>query len=64
MNDNNGLDNPLLLVIAWINYLISYVFADATLSKLALILSIIGSIVYIYTSISKHLKNNKDEEIN
>jgi hypothetical protein len=61
MNNNSNLDNPIVLMLAWINYMISYIFADVTLSKLALVLSIIGSIVYIYTTISKHF-NKKDNE--
>jgi hypothetical protein len=56
MEDRNN--NPLLLIIAWLNYLISHIFTIDFLNKFALILSIIGSIVYIYTSIYKHKKNN------
>ena len=51
--------NPLILFLAWINYLISKLFSISFLSKLALILSIIGSIFYIYNQIIK-IKKNKD----
>jgi hypothetical protein len=64
MNNDSNLDNPIVLMLAWINYMISYIFADVTLSKLALVLSIIGSIVYIYTTILKHFNKKDDEKIN
>lgn len=50
---------PLLLFLAWINYLVSKLLSTPILSKLALILSIIGSIFYIYNQITK-IKKNKD----
>ena len=55
----NKTDNPLLLLLAWINYLVSYVLSIQFLNKFALIMSIIGSVVYIYTSIYKHIKKKK-----
>lgn len=48
--------SPMVLLIAWLNYLMSHVFTMPVLNKVALILSIIGSIVYIVTSLHKFLK--------
>jgi ABC-type enterochelin transport system permease subunit len=48
--------SPLVLLIAWLNYLISHVFTMPFLNKVALILSIMGSIVYIVTSLHKFFK--------
>ena len=53
-------NNPLVLFIAWLNYIVSYLFSAPILSKIALILSIIGSLFYIYNQIIKLKKNKKD----
>jgi hypothetical protein len=45
--------NPIILFIAWLNYIVSYLFSTPVLSKIALILSIIGSLFYIYNQIIK-----------
>jgi len=55
----NKTDNPLLLILAWLNYFVSYVLSVQFLNKFALILSILGSIVYIYTAVYKHINNKK-----
>jgi len=52
--------NPIILIVAWFNYLISKLFSTPFLSKIALILYIIGSIFYIYNQIIKLKKNKKD----
>lgn len=52
-------NNPIILFIAWLNYAISYFFSAPVLSKIALILSIIGSLFYIYNQIIK-IKKNKN----
>jgi hypothetical protein len=56
MNNNTS---PIVLFIAWINFFIAKIFSTPVLSKIALILSIIGSIFYIYNQIIK-FKKNKD----
>lgn len=48
--------SPVVLLIAWLNYLMSHVFTTAVLSKIALVLSIIGSVVYIATGLYKFFK--------
>lgn len=53
-------DSPILIILAWFNYLISYIFSTSFLSKIALILSIVGSLLYIYNQ-SKNLKNKKND---
>jgi len=51
-------DNPLLIILAWINYIISYVFSTPFLSKITLLLSIIASVLYILNQYN-NLKNKK-----
>jgi hypothetical protein len=51
-------DSPLLILLAWFNYIISYVFSTAFLSKITLVLSIIASIFYIINQIN-NFKNKK-----
>lgn len=53
-NFKNG--SPMVLLISWLNYLMSHVFTMPVLNKIALILSIVGSIVYIVTSLHKFFK--------
>lgn len=53
-------NNPLLLLLSWFNYIISYIFSTAFMSKIALLLSIIGSLFYIYNQY-KNLKNKKND---
>jgi hypothetical protein len=56
---NNSDNNPLLIIASWTNAFIgTMLFSEPVLSSLAYIASIIGSGVYIYTSIKKH-KNEK-----
>ena len=56
MNNDN---NFLLIIASWTNAFIgTMLFSEPILSSLAYIGSIIGSGVYIYTSIKKH-KNEK-----
>ena len=58
-------DNPLLIILAWINYIISYVFSTPFLSKITLLLSIIASILYILNQYNQFKKNRKnDSKIN
>lgn len=52
-------NNPLYIILAWLNYLISYIFSTQFLSKIALIMSIIGSGIYIYNQYLNY-KKNKD----
>lgn len=52
--------NPLLMIVAWLNYLFSYVFSLPVLNKIALILSIVSSLFYIYSA----FKKIQDEKIN
>lgn len=54
--DANKTGSPVVLIIAWLNYLFSHVFTMAVLSKIALVLSIIGSVVYIATGLYKFFK--------
>lgn len=62
--DNSPNQNPVLLFMAWLNYIISYALSDNFLNKVALLLSILGSIVYVYTSLDKHFKNKRHEKTN
>jgi ABC-type enterochelin transport system permease subunit len=63
MEDKNT--NPLVLLLAWINYIISYLFSTPFLSKIALVMSIIGSGIYIYNQYNQFKKNKKnDSKIN
>lgn len=50
--------NPsVYLFLAWINYVISFGFNVITLSNISLFFSIVSSIVYIWVTISKHLRD-------
>lgn len=58
-------NNPLYIILAWLNYLISYIFSTQFLSKIALIMSIIGSGIYIYNQYLNYKKNkHNDTKIN
>lgn len=59
MEDKNT--NPLVLIIAWLNYIISYLFSTPFLSKIALVMSIIGSGIYIYNQYTHFKKNKKND---
>jgi hypothetical protein len=50
----------LVLIIAWLNYIISYLFSTPFLSKIALVMSIIGSGYYIYNQYLQFKKNKKN----
>jgi len=50
--------NPLLMVVAWLNYIFSYAFSLPVLNKIALVLSIVSSLFYIYATIKK-IQNEK-----
>lgn len=52
-------DTAILLVISWVNYIISHLLQDAMLNKVALILTIIGSFTYIILNIKKIFTNEK-----
>lgn len=53
-------NSPLLIILAWFNYIISYVFSTAFLSKITLLLSIVASILYIINQYNNLKKNKKD----
>ena len=53
-------NSPILIILSWFNYLISYVFSTAFLSKITLILSIIASILYIINQFNNLKKNKKN----
>ena len=62
MEDKN---NPILIILAWLNYIISYVFSTPFLSKITLLLSIIASILYILNQYNQYKKNkDNDTKIN
>ena len=48
--------NPLLIILAWINAILGYLFSEPVLSGAAYLFSIAGSIVYIFTTIKKSKK--------
>lgn len=54
-------NNPIVLILAWLNYIISYLFSSEFLSKIALIMSIIGSIIYIYNQYNTYKQNKKNK---
>jgi hypothetical protein len=54
----NEQNTNIVLIISWLNYFFSHLFSEPVLSKIALILSIIGSIFYIYNQIKKTTKKN------
>jgi hypothetical protein len=45
-----------VLIISWLNYFFSHLFSEPVLNKIALILSIIGSLFYIYNQIKNKKK--------
>lgn len=53
--------NPLLMIVAWLNYVFSYVFSLPVLNKIALTLSIVSSLFYIYSTIKK-IQNEKTNQ--
>ena len=53
-------DSPLLIIVAWLNYIFSYFFSTAFLSKITLVLSIIASVLYIINQY-KNLKKQKND---
>lgn len=53
--------NPLLMIVAWLNYVFSYVFSLPVLNKVALTLSIVSSLFYIYSTIKK-IQNEKTNQ--
>ena len=57
MEDKN---NPILIFLAWLNYIISYVFSTPFLSKITLLLSIIASVLYIINQFNNLKKNKKN----
>lgn len=58
-------DSPILIILAWFNYIISYVFSTAFLSKITLLLSIIASFLYILNQYNQFKKNkNNDTKTN
>jgi hypothetical protein len=58
MNIDNSNNNSLLLIGSWFNAAMGTIFNQPVLSNVAYISSIIGSIVYIYTTYKKY-KNEK-----
>lgn len=51
----NTPNQPLVyLFLGWVNYFFSKVFADLTLSNIALLFGIICNLVYLYISIQKY----------
>lgn len=58
MNIDNSGNNNLLLIAAWFNAAMGTVFSEPVLSNVAYLGSIVGSVVYIYTTLKKH-KNEK-----
>ena len=50
--------NPLLMLVAWLNYIFSFVFSLPVLNKIALVLSIVSSLFYIYSTFKK-IQNEK-----
>jgi hypothetical protein len=53
-------NSTLFLILAWLNYVVSFLLSTAFLTKFALILSIIGSLFYIYNQILKLKNKNND----
>jgi hypothetical protein len=50
---NNEENTTTVLILSWLNYFFSHLFTEPVLSKIALVLSIIGSLFYIYNQIKK-----------
>jgi hypothetical protein len=57
MNNNNS---GFLVIVAWFNAGLGYLFSEPVISTIAYCFSIAGSCVYIYS----HLKKNKSNEKN
>lgn len=57
MNNNNS---GFLVVLAWFNAGLGYLFSEPVISTIAYCFSIAGSCVYIYS----HIKQNKSNEKN
>ena len=55
-NKDFNENNPLLMVIAWVNAMAGTIFSEPFLSTIAYIGSITGSAVYIYTTLKKNKK--------
>jgi len=60
---NSNHEFGYLMILAWINYLVS-LFINQPLQSLALVLSIIGSLTYIILNILKIYNFKKDEKDN
>jgi hypothetical protein len=50
---DNEENTTTVLILSWLNYFFSHLFTEPVLSKIALVLSIIGSLFYIYNQIKK-----------
>ena len=57
MNNNNS---GFLVVLAWFNAGLGYLFTEPVLSSIAYCFSIAGSCVYIYSSFKKDKSNEKN----
>lgn len=55
----NTYENNTFLFIAWLNALFGYLFSQPFLSKASFVVSIMGGIVYIASTIYNHFKNKK-----
>jgi hypothetical protein len=55
-NNNSGF----LVIVAWFNAGLGYLFTEPVLSSMAYCCSIAGSCVYIYSQIKKNSSNEKN----
>lgn len=55
-NNNNGF----LVIVAWFNAALGYLFTEPVISTIAYCFSIAGSAVYIYSSFKKDKSNEKN----
>ena len=55
-NNNSGF----LVVLAWFNAGLGYLFSEPVISTIAYCFSIAGSCVYIYSHIKQNKSNEKD----
>jgi hypothetical protein len=55
---DNEENSKIVLLISWLNYFFSHLFKEPVLSKIALVLSIIGSLFYIYNQIKQNKQND------
>ena len=55
----NDIENNQFLLLAWINALFGALFSEPVLANLSYLVSILGGIVYIASTIINHLKNKK-----